>query len=110
LIQRDELTSLPTHIYSKFPRDIANRSESWDIQDMLMTDYVAVVLVLEPMLATGGSAGKAIDLIIEAGVPEENIVFVNVLASQKGLDILTERFPKLRIATAAVDPGLTASK
>ncbi|EXJ90482.1 uracil phosphoribosyltransferase [Capronia coronata CBS 617.96] len=93
LIQRDEETCLPTHLYSKFPKDIANR----------------FVLILEPMLATGGSASKAIDLILEAGVPEQDIVFVNVMASRKGIEVLTRQFPRLKIVTAAVDDDLTAS-
>ena len=62
------------------------------------------------MLATGGSASKAIDLVIAAGVPENHIVFVNVVASHFGLDTLTKRFPQLNVVTAAVDANLTASK
>ncbi len=62
------------------------------------------------MLATGGSASKAIDLVLAAGVPECHIIFVNLVASQHGLDNLTQRFPSLKLVTAAVDADLTASK
>jgi uracil phosphoribosyltransferase len=62
------------------------------------------------MLATGGSASKAIEILQAAGVPEERMIFVNLLASRKGLDLLLSRFPKLRLVTAAVDEELTASK
>ncbi|KAL2222471.1 putative uracil phosphoribosyltransferase [Thermoascus aurantiacus ATCC 26904] len=90
LIQRDEETALPTLMYSKFPSDIKDR----------------FVLLLEPMLATGGSASKAIALLKEQGVPESHIVFVNVIASVYGLDVITKKFPELNIVTAAVDSDL----
>ncbi|KAJ5785675.1 uncharacterized protein N7503_010887 [Penicillium pulvis] len=93
LIQRDETTSLPTLYYSKFPAGFASKT----------------VFILEPMLATGGSACAAIDAIKEAGVAEENIIFVNILAAQHGISVLFDRFPSLRLVTAAIDEELTPS-
>lgn len=58
---------------------------------------------MEPMLATGGSACKAIDIMIEHGAAEENIVFVNFVASRKGIEIVTGKYPQMRIMTAAID-------
>ncbi|KXJ93336.1 uracil phosphoribosyltransferase [Microdochium bolleyi] len=92
LIQRDEETSKPHFLYSKFPSKIES----------------ATVLILEPMLATGGSAVMAIDkLKTLGGVPEDKIIFVNILASRRGVGRLMDRFPKLRIVTAAIDEELT---
>lgn len=68
------------------------------------------VMILEPMLATGGSACAAIDVIKAQGVPEENIIFVNVLSSRHGAKTLFSRFPHIRLVTAAVDEDLTPSK
>jgi uracil phosphoribosyltransferase len=62
------------------------------------------------MLATGGSACAAIDVIKTQGVPEENIIFVNVLASRLGVEKLFSRFPGIRLVTAAVDEHLTPTK
>lgn len=59
------------------------------------------------MLATGGSACTAIEVIKARGVPEENIIFVNVLASQRGIQTVFSRFPSIRLVTAAVDEELT---
>lgn len=73
-------------------------------------DTVQVVLVLEPMLATGGSACKAITEVLKSGVPEENIIFVNFISSRNGLDIVTAAFPKMKIVTAAVDEVLNERK
>ncbi|KAJ5723059.1 hypothetical protein N7488_001094 [Penicillium malachiteum] len=93
LIQRDESTGLPTLYYSKFPTDVESK----------------IVIILEPMLATGGSACKAIETIKAKGVPEENIIFVNILASHCGIKKLFERFPSIHLVTAAVDEHLTPS-
>jgi len=90
LIQRDEETSLPKLFYDKLPEDIAQR---W-------------VLLLDPMFATGGSAMMAIQVLIERGVPEDRILFLNLLASPEGIENFYKKFPKVRIVTAFIDQGL----
>ncbi|CBY01040.1 hypothetical protein LEMA_P021700.1 [Plenodomus lingam JN3] len=90
LIQRDEETSKPKLYYDKLPEDIADR---W-------------VLLLDPMLATGGSALMAIEVLISRGVPEEHILFLNLIASPEGAQNLAKKFPKVRVVTAFVDQGL----
>lgn len=52
----------------------------------------------------------AIDVIKSVGVPEENIIFVNLVASKRGLDRVFSQFPSIRLVTAAVDDGLTPKK
>lgn len=61
------------------------------------------VLIMEPMLATGGSACRAIEIILEQGAREEDLVFVNVVASARGIEIVTKKFPRIKIVTAAID-------
>ncbi|WOO77595.1 Uracil phosphoribosyltransferase [Vanrija pseudolonga] len=90
LIQRDEETCLPKLFYAKLPEDIAER----------------FVLLLDPMLATGGSCIKAIEVLLSHGVKEEKILFLNLIASPLGTDTVCKRFPKLRMITAWVDEGL----
>ncbi|KAI0472037.1 uracil phosphoribosyltransferase-domain-containing protein [Xylariaceae sp. FL0804] len=90
LIQRDEETSKPRLFYDKLPEDIAER---W-------------VLLLDPMFATGGSAIMAVDVLKSRGVPEERILFLNLIASPEGIKNFSEKFPKLRVVTAFVDQGL----
>jgi uracil phosphoribosyltransferase len=93
LIQRDEETAQPKLFYDKLPEDIADR---W-------------VLLLDPMLATGGSAIMAVEVLKSRGVPEERILFLNVLANPEGIRNFATKFPKLRLVTAFVDQGLDAS-
>lgn len=111
LIQRDEETAQPKLFYEKLPEDIADR---W-------------VLLLDPMLATGahafpelfesqcshcsgGSALMAVDVLRSKGVPEEHILFLNLIASPEGAANFAKKFPKLRVITAFVDEGLDEKK
>ena len=94
LIQRNEDTTQPKLFYEKLPEDIAAR---W-------------VLLLDPMFATGGSATMAVEVLKDKGVPEEHILFLNLIASPEGVKKFAERFPKLRIVTAFVDRGLDENK
>lgn len=68
------------------------------------------MLLLDPMLATGGSVIKAIHTLIEHGVQEERIIFLNLLAAPEGIHSLTQTYPKVKIVTAEVDSGLDENK
>lgn len=90
LIQRDKETKLPHLYYSKLPDDIAERH----------------VLLLEPMLATGRSALAAIKVLVDAGVREENIIFINFLTSPEGIHTVCQAHPKLKIVTSSIEDRL----
>ena len=61
-------------------------------------------------LYTGGSATLAVDILKRKGVPEERILFLNIIASPSGVADFAERFPKLRVVTAFIDEGLNEKK
>lgn len=63
-----------------------------------------VPLLLDPMLATGGSASRALDLIREAGGSGARMVCV--VAAPEGVRVIEERHPEVHIYTAALDAGL----
>ncbi|MFD8145188.1 uracil phosphoribosyltransferase [Streptomyces sp. NPDC059708] len=90
LIQRDKTTKLPHLYYKNFPEDIADRH----------------VLLLEPMLATGGSAKAAIEVLLDSGVHEENIIFVNFLASPEGIEAVHAAYPLVKIVTSSIEQRL----
>jgi uracil phosphoribosyltransferase len=92
LIQRDKVTKRPRLYYSALPKDIARRS----------------VLLLEPMLATGRTAVMAIQVLLDHGVAQENIVFINLLAAPDALMAVRERFPLVRFVTSAIEDGLNS--
>lgn len=87
-LYRDHITLQPVEYYSKLPADIPERD----------------VIVLDPMLATGGSAVDAID-IIKRSHPK-SIKFLCVIAAPEGLEALTKAHPDVHIYCAAVDECL----
>jgi uracil phosphoribosyltransferase len=90
LIQRDEKTAEPHLYYSKLPHDIKDRT----------------VLLLDPMLATGGSACRAIQVLADAGVPLSSIIFVNLIAAPEGIARMKAEFPDVVILTTMIDAKL----
>ncbi|OMJ24915.1 Uracil phosphoribosyltransferase [Smittium culicis] len=94
LIQRDEETAMPKLYYSKLPLDISDR----------------YVFLLDPMLATGGSAIEAVRVLLRANVPEERILFINLICSPEGISNMTAAFPKIRIITSEVDECMNEQK
>lgn len=94
LIQRNESTCQPHLFYEKLPTDIADR---W-------------VLLLDPMFATGGSAMMAIEVLKAKGVPEDRILFLNIIASPEGVGNFSKKFPKVRVVTSFIDQGLNEKK
>jgi uracil phosphoribosyltransferase len=92
LIQRDEKTAEPILFYSKLQEDIAKR----------------YVLLLDPMLATGGSVCKAIEVLKERGVSEDKIIFINLISCPEGIKRMQKDFPKVKIVTGFIDAKLNS--
>jgi uracil phosphoribosyltransferase len=87
-LYRDERTLKPVEYYNKLP----------------VEPTVSVCLVLDPMLATGGSAVAAIDILKRWGV--RKIKFVGLIAAPEGIDNLSRHHPDVPIHLAAVDSHL----
>ncbi len=96
-LARNEETLQPISYYNKLPKSTTSKS----------FDYPpAHAFVIDPMLATGGSAIAAIEALKNRGVLEENITFICLIASPEGLKIVQDAFPALSIVAAAVDDCL----
>ena len=85
---RDEETLKPVEYYNKLP----------------IEPTVSVCLILDPMLATGGSAIVTVDILKEWGV--EKIKFIGVIASPEGISTLHKKHPDVHIHLAAIDREL----
>ena len=96
-VERDERTAMPRLYYEKLPAGMADA-------------LPAKAVILDPMLATAGSACYVAGLLIGRGMRAEDVYFVGVLAAQEGLDRLASVVPRGNITLAAVDPGLDARK
>lgn len=90
-LYRDETTHRPVEYYCKLPTDIKKRK----------------IIVLDPMLATGGSAAAAIDFIKQRGGKE--IKFMCMIAAPEGIDALHGAHPDVDIYIAAKDEQLNES-
>jgi uracil phosphoribosyltransferase len=89
-VQRNEETAEPIEYYNKFPELSSAR-----------------VLILEPMLATGGSLSWAIDKVKENGA--KDITAVCVVTAPEGLSVIEHNHPDVRIVAAALDRELNPS-
>lgn len=68
------------------------------------------VIILEPMIATGGSSCMAINALCQQGVKESQILFVSVIAATEGLDKLRAAYPKVRLLVGQEDKELNDVK
>lgn len=87
---RDEETLNPVWYYNKIPVEFDNPENE-------------IVLILDPMLATGNSAIEAIKLFVNKKVPQKNIKFVSLISAPEGLKKVTETYPGVKIITASID-------
>ncbi len=89
---RDEATAQPVEYYCKLPNGNA----------------VDVGLVLDPMLATGGSIRAAVLALKRWGVPDIRVL--SVLAAKEGVEQFHRDFPEVKVYVAGIDPELNAHK
>ena len=91
-LQRDEATAIASRYYAKLPADMTN----------------SFVLLIDPMLATGGSAVTALDLLSAAGARHVSIACI--VAAPEGIEAVHAARPDVHIYTPAVDRALTPHK
>ncbi len=91
-LYRDHETHAPVEYYCKLPTDVAERE----------------VIVLDPMLATGGSAIDAITKLKETGVKQ--IKFMCIIAAPEGVEALIEAHPDVQVYCGALDGHLNDDK
>ena len=87
-IYRDEETLKPVEYYNKLP----------------VSPSVGVCLILDPMLATGGSASATIDVLKQWGV--RRIIFVGIIAAPEGIHHVHQNHPDVPLYLAAIDDHL----
>lgn len=87
-LYRDEETLKPVDYYFKFPKNIKD----------------AIILILDPMLATGGSGAAAVTFLKQKGA--QNIRFVSIVASPEGVQTLHSMHPDVKVFVVSLDRGL----
>jgi uracil phosphoribosyltransferase len=91
-LQRDERTAVASQYYAKLPPNIES----------------SYVLLIDPMLATGGSAVAALDVLTRAGA--KHIRLVCIVAAPEGVAVVEKAYPAVPIFTPIVDRELNAHK
>jgi uracil phosphoribosyltransferase len=91
-LQRDEMTAAASQYYSKLPPDL----------------HSSFVLMIDPMLATGGSAVAALDLLQRAGASQVRMICI--VAAPEGVATVQRHHPEVSIFTPVVDRGLNEHK
>ena len=91
-LQRDEATAIASKYYTKLPPDLAN----------------SYVLMIDPMLATGGSAVAAIDLIKASGA--RTIRMICIVAAPDGVALVERQHPDVWVYTPVIDRELNPHK
>jgi len=85
---RDEITKKPIEYYKKMPPNFSSKK----------------IIVLDPMLATGGSAAAAIQMLKNDGA--KDLIFISIISAPEGIKKLSEAHPELPIYTSAIDERL----
>lgn len=93
-MRRDEVTAEPHQYYQNIPT-------------ILPEDQI---IVLEPMIATGGSGTACLERLCRAGAKQEQILFVGIVAAPEGLNVIHYDFPRVRCFVASIDEGLNSRK
>jgi len=91
-LQRDEMTAVASQYYSKLPEGLER----------------AFVLMIDPMLATGGSAVAALDRLRQAGA--RRVRMICIVAAPEGISLVERHHPDVHIYTPVVDQGLNEHK
>ena len=91
-LQRDEATAIASKYYTKLPRDLAD----------------SYVLMIDPMLATGGSASAAIDLLKAAGA--RTLRMICIVAAPEGVALVEQYHPDVEVYTPVIDRELNPHK
>jgi uracil phosphoribosyltransferase len=91
-LQRDETTAVASQYYAKLPPGLAD----------------SFVLMIDPMLATGGSAVSGLDRLAQAGARSVRIACI--VAAPEGIAVVAARYPDVRIYTPVVDRALNQHK
>lgn len=93
-IKRDEKTAEPHLYYQNFPPISAE----------------TYVMILDPMIATGGTGSMTINILTSLNIAQEHIIYCSMICAPEGIGRLKGEFPRVTFLTAAIDKGLNPHK
>lgn len=93
-VRRDETTAEPYLYYKNLPPFTNN----------------TYVIILDPMIATGGTGKMALSMLADLGIPQEHILFCSIICAPEGIERLKQHFPRVTYITTAIDKELNPHK
>lgn len=93
-LKRDEKTAINHLYYQNLPKLLGDEQ----------------IIMLDPMIATGGSAIATLTIFSNLGFKQEQVIFVAFIASQEGVDTIKNAFPRITLLVAAIDKELSKDK
>lgn len=118
-ILRSGITMMPTFL-GYFPespvgviglkRDEKTAQAHWYYNNVPTIGDTQSVVILDPMIATGGTGIEILQFLSERGISEDKIIFVSIITSPEGVGLIESRYPSVRIITAAHDQSLNKEK
>jgi len=91
-------------------RDEKTAQAHWYYENIPSIDKNTKIIILDPMIATGGTGIEVLKMLKERGVKEEDIIFASIVCSPEGINNIKSQFPNITILTAAVDEKLNKNK
>jgi len=93
-LKRDEKTAIAHRYYDNFPP--LNKNQQ--------------IIILDPMIATGGTGLATLNLLQEKGIEQKQILFISIVSAPEGIAAIKSKFPDITIITAATDEKLNDKK
>jgi uracil phosphoribosyltransferase len=91
-------------------RDEKTAIAHWYYRNIPPIDNAAIILILDPMIATGGTALELLAYLSAQGVVQRNIIFISIISAPDGLSAIRALYPDVAIICAAYDQALTQEK
>ena len=91
-------------------RDEKTAIAHWYYENLPAMDLTEKIIMLDPMIATGGTSLNVLTRLKEKGVQEKNIIFAAIIGSSEGIAAIKKTFPEITLIVAAQDPELTSTK
>jgi len=119
LILRSSVAMLPAFLryfpqapigFLGFKRDEKTAIAKKYYQNLPLLDGNSMVVIPDPMLATGGTLMQVLKLIMQKSVAPQNIYFAGLIGARPGFGKVTKILPKENITLLALDPGLDSKK
>ena len=91
-------------------RDEKTAIAHWYYENLPLLTGAQQIIILDPMIATGGTGVETLRKLKEFDIMQDRILFVSIVCAPEGLDAIRAEFPNITIITCAIDDHLNAEK